>query len=579
VDWGDGITETFAYPSSGTFTETHTYLDGLHIPSATIYTATLTLSDDDTGQDTGTVNALVENVPPAITSLAVTSPVDENGTATLTGTFTDPGTLDTFTLLIDWGDGTASETFPYPAGTTTFSETHAYLDDNPTATPSDVYSVTVTLTDDEGGAVMTGTAVTINNLAPLVEAGVAQVVADTAPVTFTGVFTDAGTLDTHTVLWNFGDGLTTTGTLTPTHTFPGVGTYTVTLTVTDDDTGVGTDTLTVTVLPATDLSLTKQALPGPILSGADVVYTLTVSNLGPSDALNVVITDPLPAGMTFVDSVGCLENVGIVTCTLTDLAQGDSLALTVTATVGLEVNGIITNTASVTSASADPDLTNNTASAPLEAVSTLIVFEDDFENPPIQPEWGCATPVTSTTPQGNRNFLGEFGAETVCLTLADLPQHAYVQVAFDLYLIRSWDGNLMEMPANLRAYALEEVVGPDVWSFVADGDIQLATTFANWEFFRQAYPGAYPGGDYVAWTGASEVKTLGYMFYDIPLDSVYHLVFTLPHTGESLDLEFISEQLQGVLDESWGLDNVVVTISMTDQFGTTYPIFLPIIVR
>ena len=52
----------------------------------------------------------------------------EGGTTTLSGTITDPGTLDSFSLEIDWGDGN-TETIVYPAGTTGFSETHQYLDD------------------------------------------------------------------------------------------------------------------------------------------------------------------------------------------------------------------------------------------------------------------------------------------------------------------------------------------------------------------------------------------------------------------------------------------------------------------
>jgi PKD repeat protein len=66
-------------------------------------------------------------------------------------------------------------------------------------------------------------------------------------VSFEGSFTDPGTLDTHTTEWDFGDGGTAEGTLTPTHVYSIMGVYTVTLTVTDDDGGVGADTLTVTV--------------------------------------------------------------------------------------------------------------------------------------------------------------------------------------------------------------------------------------------------------------------------------------------------------------------------------------------
>lgn len=577
IAWGDGLTETFSYTTTGAFTQTHIYLDGVLTPVTTQYTATLTLTDDDTGQDTAFLIVSVENIAPVITSLSALSPIDENGTTILSGTFFDPGTLDTFTLFVDWGDGRVL-TATYPAGSFDFLHTHQYLDDDPTATPSDTYTLTVTLTDNDGGADTDETALTVNNLPPTVFAGPDQAIAVPLPVTFSGVFTDVGTLDTHTILWNFGDGLTATGTLTPTHTFPGVGTYSVTLTVTDDDTGMGTDTLFVTILPVADLALTQQVTPGPILSGSSVVYTLTVNNLGPSFANSVTLTDTLPEGVSFASSSGaCSVEGGLVTCALGSLANGVSTSVQLTTTVSTMAGGLLSNTAQVRSADADPNLDNNTASVTVEVIPSLIVFEDDFEDQ-LQPEWGCATPHVSTTPFGGRHFLGEFAAEEVCLNLMHLPQHAYVRVTFDLFIIRSWDGTFTEMPPNLQAYALEETVGPDIWKFQADGTDLLSTTFANWPDFRQSYPGNYPTSDYRALTGAVEVQTLGYEFWGIPEDAVYHPVFTFAHAGDTLDLTFISQQLQDIFDESWGLDNVVVMISMTNSFGV-HVIYLPLTAR
>jgi hypothetical protein len=45
----------------------------------------------------------------------------------------------------------------------------------------------------------------------------------------------------YTITWDFGDGVTSTGTLTPTHTYADDGDYTVTLAVDDGNGGVGTD--------------------------------------------------------------------------------------------------------------------------------------------------------------------------------------------------------------------------------------------------------------------------------------------------------------------------------------------------
>ena len=114
--------------------------------------------------------------------------------------------------------------------------------------------------------------VTINNVAPSVEAGPDQMVNEGNLISFSGSFLDPGTLDTHNIIWDFGDGNGDTGTLTPTHIYGDGGVYTVTLTVTDDDGGLGTDTLTVTVsdlAPTADFTWT----PEPQNEGSPVIFT------------------------------------------------------------------------------------------------------------------------------------------------------------------------------------------------------------------------------------------------------------------------------------------------------------------
>jgi PKD repeat protein len=234
-DFGDGST------SSNTPTPTHTYGD------SGVYMVTLTVTDDDGLSGMAYASATVNNVAPDITTVSGDT-IDENGVATVAGTFTDPGILDTFEVYINWGDG-AIVGYSYPAGSTAFSETHQYLDDNPSGTPSDDYTVIVYVEDDDLGSDLETTTVTVHNVAPTVDAGSDQTVYSGDIVSFSGSFTDPGTEDTHTVEWDFGDGSpTVTGTLTPTHTYLVAGDYTVTLTVTDDDGGVDEDTLTVSVL-------------------------------------------------------------------------------------------------------------------------------------------------------------------------------------------------------------------------------------------------------------------------------------------------------------------------------------------
>jgi PKD repeat protein len=93
--------------------------------------------------------------------------------------------------------------------------------------------------------------VTVHNVPPAADAGADQTVTVGMAVSFAGSFTDPGTLDVHTVTWDFGDGTpVVTDGLEPTHTFGDAGVYTVTLTVTDDDGGVSSDQLTVNVITA-----------------------------------------------------------------------------------------------------------------------------------------------------------------------------------------------------------------------------------------------------------------------------------------------------------------------------------------
>ncbi|MFX1315255.1 MAG: PKD domain-containing protein [Promethearchaeota archaeon] len=93
--------------------------------------------------------------------------------------------------------------------------------------------------------------INVYNVAPDVDPLSDQTVYEDIPITFTGFFTDPGELDTHTILWDFGDGGTAENTLNPTHTYSRPGQYTVTLTVKDDDGGIGTATCTITVLDIT----------------------------------------------------------------------------------------------------------------------------------------------------------------------------------------------------------------------------------------------------------------------------------------------------------------------------------------
>jgi len=190
-----------------------------------------------------------------------------------------------------------------------------------------------------------------------------------------------------------------------------------------------------------------------------------------------------------------------------------------------------------------------------------VVYQNDFEIG-AGDEWTIST--TNRTPTG-RGFLGEFGNTPTCLNLQNLPRHNRVTVAFDLYIIRSWDGNQITRLASWLSslQAPSHIIGPDVWWIKVDGSALLNTTFTNWDLlgFRQAYPDGYPGGDQPARTGTVENNTLGYVFGPYMLDSVYRLDFpTFSHQSSTMQICFSGSGLQDITDESWGLDNIIVIV-------------------
>jgi uncharacterized repeat protein (TIGR01451 family) len=114
-----------------------------------------------------------------------------------------------------------------------------------------------------------------------------------------------------------------------------------------------------------NLEISKADSPDPVTVGDNLTYTITVTNLGPDAATNVVVTDTLPSGVTFVSaSPGCVHSAGVVTCNLGNIPAGDSVTITIVVTV--TAPGTISNTATVTSDTLDPNTANNSDAEPTE---------------------------------------------------------------------------------------------------------------------------------------------------------------------------------------------------------------------
>jgi len=127
----------------------------------------------------------------------------------------------------------------------------------------------------------------------------------------------------------------------------------------------GTISVALNTFPTTgaDLAVTLAENPSPISVTQTLTYKATLQNQGPEDATNVVFTDTLPSGMSFVSasiSAGtCSQANLIVTCNIAKFVSADSAMLTVT--VIPTATGTANNSVSVAADQTDENTANNTA--------------------------------------------------------------------------------------------------------------------------------------------------------------------------------------------------------------------------
>ena len=156
-----------------------------------------------------------------------------------------------------------------------------------------------------------------------------------------------------------------------------------------------------TVAPQANLSITKTG-PASVNASNQFAYTLSVSNGGPSAASAVSVSDSLPPGVSFVSvatSAWACTGTTTVTCTLASLAVGAAPDIVINVTASAQ-GGPISNSASVSSATSDPNTANNTSAA----VQTTVNGPPVFTLPTaFQVNEGSLLtfPVTATDPGGN----------------------------------------------------------------------------------------------------------------------------------------------------------------------------------
>jgi uncharacterized repeat protein (TIGR01451 family) len=109
-----------------------------------------------------------------------------------------------------------------------------------------------------------------------------------------------------------------------------------------------------------DLAVDKSDSPDPVTEGAELTYTIKVTNSGPGAASDVVVTDKLPGHVDLLSATAtkgsCSEKANKVTCNLGTLAADPyNPAATVTIKVRPTKAGKLSNTATVAVGAGDTD--------------------------------------------------------------------------------------------------------------------------------------------------------------------------------------------------------------------------------
>ncbi|MDD3004275.1 choice-of-anchor L domain-containing protein, partial [Flavobacterium sp.] len=210
-----------------------------------------------------------------------------------------------------------------------------------------VYTVTVTNNGDQAA-----TNVIVNNAIP---AGITN-------FSWTGNGATGTNVNLNNTIVNLAPGQSVVYTITMQipATFTGnlVSTATANSSVTDGNAANNTAADTDTLGAGADIVVVNTNNQGYFTAGANSVYTITVTNNGPEDAVNVIVNNAIPAGITTSSWTGSNGSSGTNTNlvdTIPLLTVGSSVTYTFTILVPATQTTNVTSTASVTSDTSDPN--------------------------------------------------------------------------------------------------------------------------------------------------------------------------------------------------------------------------------
>jgi PKD repeat protein len=280
-NFGDSNTSTAQNP-------THIYQD----EGTGTYTVTLTVTDNDGGSVSTNTTIPIANVNPVAGAIVGPSSGIEGQSLSWTGSGTDVGTADTLTYSWDFGDATSPS-----SGT---SVTHTFANDG-------TYTITLTVTDNDGGSDTSTLVVTIQNIPPTVTAISGPVTGlEGSTLNFSATATDPGPIDQANLTWswNWGDGTANGVGESPSHEWDDEGSYTVTATATDPGGLSGSDTYGVTISNVAPTIVTNPSA----FAEEGVQYTYQAGATDPgADTISWTLAPSAPTGAVVNSASGLVE--------------------------------------------------------------------------------------------------------------------------------------------------------------------------------------------------------------------------------------------------------------------------------
>ena len=227
------------------------------------------MTNEEGKAGTASTSLIVNKVPPLFTAadMSLSEPVATGGdTITLNGQFTDPGTLETHTVTINWGDGSAPTVLlellgQVVASTTpglyTFSAAHQYLN-NPPGEPAESTDDIHVSVSDAVSATSADKSIMVKNATPTVRIESAGNLGS-GTIALTALVTNPGVSGSETLAWTLTqNGIVIATATTPTFTFAvpdPIGVLVAAATATDIDGGTGSDSAQIVVIPQSDSSV------------------------------------------------------------------------------------------------------------------------------------------------------------------------------------------------------------------------------------------------------------------------------------------------------------------------------------